>query len=241
MDPIALTAISLQADLQKLNVIANNAANALTPGFKRELVALASSVSAPEMLGSDTVQSSSLLHLQVVEDSSPGVPHQTGTPLDIALLGPGYFEVQTPTGLAYTRQGAFHVDSQGRLVTDAGYAVSGVGGDIFLSTATPVIDHEGKITENGKQIGQIKVVDFDHGLGTLSSIGGGLLVATGAQQPTWSEHPKMAQGQLENSNVDSSREMVSLLETYRHFESTSKVLQAYDTIRDKTFRSLGQF
>jgi flagellar basal-body rod protein FlgF len=241
MDPIALTAISLQADLQKLNVIANNAANALTPGFKRELVAVAASLDGRVAFTSDPAESLNPLPLRVVSDNSPGAPRQTGNPLDMALLGAGYFEVQTPNGTAYTRQGTFRLDSQGRLVTEAGYAVAGVGGDIVLTTPNPTVDREGKVMENGKQVGQIKVVVFDGAAPPLRSLGGGLLTATGSQQASLSEHPRIAQGQLESSNVDSNREMVSMLETYRHFESASKVLQAYDDIRDKTFRALGQF
>lgn len=241
MNPIALTAASLQADLQKLSVIANNAANALTPGFKRELVAQASSMTMPDLLSPDAAGSTPSLQVHVLQDISAGVPRQTSAPLDIALLGPGYFEVGTPFGPAYTRQGAFHVDDRGRLVTEAGYPVSGIGGDIVLTTTSPRIDRDGKVIENGRQIGQIKVVVFDRADGPLNGVGGGLSLPSGGQRPVLLERPVLAQGQLENSNVDSSKEMVSLVETYRHFESASKVLQAYGDIADKTFRSLGQF
>lgn len=242
MNPMALTAISLQADLQKINVTANNSANALTPGFKRELVAVATALDGGAALTAESAQEPyNPLQLRVVTDSSAGVPRQTGNALDFAVLGNGYFEVQTPNGVAYTRQGAFRLDAQGRLVTEAGYAVSGIDGEILFKTSTPTVDQEGRATEAGKAVGQLKVVVFDPAAAPLKSAGGGLLLAGESQRPTISEHPRVAQGQLESSNVNSSREMVNLMETYRHFESASRVLQAYDDLSDKTFRALGQF
>jgi len=227
--------------MQRLNVIANNAANALTPGFKREFLAAAGQLDWQSALALvDNAGAAAPFPNRIITDNSPGAPRQTAGPLDLALLGEGFFEVQTPNGPAFTRQGSFHLDAQGRLVSQGGYPIAGIGGDIVLGSPNPTIDREGKIFEQGKQVGQIKVVTFDSASSSLVGIGGGLLAAS-QQQPQSLAHPRIAQGQLESSNVDSNREMVNLLETYRHFESASRVLQAYDDIRDKTFRSLGQF
>jgi flagellar basal-body rod protein FlgF len=242
MDPVSLTAASLQMDLQRMNVIANNAANALTPGFRRELLVASGqfTASANMAAGNAPLTQAALPRAYVAFDSTPGAPRMTSIPLDLALLGDGYFEVTTPQGPAYTRHGAFRLDPQGHLVTQAGLPVSGVGGDIRLSSDSPVIDREGRITEQGKQTGQIKVVNFERST-QLQSIGGGLYVPTGDARGTEMTKPRLAQGQLESSNVDSAREMAKLVETFRHFEGSSKLLQAYDDVRDKTFRALGQF
>lgn len=241
MDPMVLTAVSLQNDLQKMNVIANNAANALTPGFKRELAAVSAAFSEQALMRGDTLPAVSPLPLRVVSDQTPGVARQTGNPLDLTMLGTGYFEVQIGDGLAYTRQGSFRLDAQGRLVTEAGHAVSGMSGDIILNSSNVRIDRQGRVMDGDKQVAQIKVVSFEQQTPALSSIGGGLLAAASGQRPQVMERPQIAQGQLESSNVDSTKEMIRLVETYRHFESASKVLQAYDDLKDKTFRSLGQF
>lgn len=238
MDSIALTAASLQLDLQRMNIIANNAANALTPGFRSELLVAAGQASTSETLPSSGYQSAPASYIAF--DKSPGTPRTTSNPLDLALLGEGYFEVQTAQGPAYTRQGAFRLDARGRLVTQSGLAVSGVGGDIVLSTGAPVIDQTGKITEQGKQVGQIKVVGFAPNA-QLLNIGEGLYMPSGGVRGADVAVPRLAQGQLESSNVDSAREMAKLVETYRHFEGSSRVLQAYDEMRDKTFSTLGQF
>lgn len=240
VDPISLTVASMDNDMQRMNVLANNAANALTPGFKREMLALAGQYGAA---GGTSGIASSLTAVPlptVVTDLSPGTPRKTGNPLDVALLGEGYLEVRTDQGLAYTRLGALHLDEHGRLVTQAGYAVSGVSGDIVLTTPTPVIERDGRIFEKGSQVGQIKIVNFDRP-GQLLNIGGGLLVPQDGMTPAEVARPRMVQGQLESSNVDSAREMITLVQTFRHFEASNRILQAYDDIRDKAFRNLGQF
>lgn len=241
VDPVSLTVASLQADMQRMSVIANNAANALTPGYKRELVAMSSVLAQVQAASvADLNGLGAIPVANVVTDIRPGTPRQTGNPLDLCLLGDGYFEVQTDNGVAYTRQGTFHVDVRGRLVTQAGLSVSGMGGDINLTSANPTIDRAGNVYENGKQVAKIQVIAFDDPA-ALHSIGGGLLASATQAAPHVLAQPQIAQGQLESSNVDSTSEMVRLLETYRHFEGSSKILQAYDDLADKTFRALGQF
>jgi flagellar basal-body rod protein FlgF len=241
MDSVGLLSASMQISQQRMNVIANNAANALTPGFRRELLAIAGQFGLGGDLETNGIQTQATSPVAYsVVDKTPGTPRQTSNSLDLALLGEGYFEIQTSNGVAYTRQGAFRLDAQGKLVTQSGLAVSGMGGDIVLSTGTPVIDRDGNVFEKDKQVAQIKVALFDDPR-QLRSIGGGLYIHSGNEQPHAAPLPRVAQGQLESSNVDSASEMVKLVETYRHFEGVSRVLQAYDDIRDKTFRSLGQF
>lgn len=240
VDPINLTVASMQNDMQRMEVIANNAANALTPGFKRELVAAAAQLGVSEA-GRAGGAAPNTLQAHRLVDATPGAPKKTSNPLDVALLGEGLFEVRTDRGMAYTRLGAFRVDEQGRLVTQAGFAVQGVSGDIALSSPNPVIDLQGRIFEKGAQVAQLKVVAFDRST-QLRRGGDGLLFAANASaMPAEAKLPRVTQGHLESSNVDSAREMAALIGTYRHFESSNRVLQAYDEMRDKAFRSLGQF
>lgn len=239
-DPISLTVASMQNDMQRMNVLANNAANALTPGFKREMAAVAGQFNRAPASPGVAAPLSVLPHLTLVTDLRPGTPRKTGNPLDIALLGEGYLEVRTDQGLAYTRLGALRLDEQGRLVTQAGHAISGLSGDIVLSTPTPVIDRHGRIFDKGIQVGQIKVVNFDRP-GQLSAIGGGLLVPQDGTAAHEVAQASVVQGQLESSNVDAAREMMTLVESFRHFEASNRMLQAYDDLRDKAFRNLGQF
>lgn len=237
IDPINLVTLSIQQDMQRMNVIANNAANALTPGFKREYLAASSHFSS-QLAVSSIGNFPTAPALSSLTDNKPGIPKQTGNALDIALQGSGYFELNTDKGLAYTRQGSFRLDDRGRLVSKEGYPVAGVSGDIVLPSPTVRIDKEGHIFERDKLVGQIKIVAFD---APLSHIGGGLMVPANYQAKTELQNPRMLQGQLESSNVDSTQEMVKMVEVFRHFEASHRMLQAYDDVADKTLRNLGQF
>lgn len=240
IDPVSLTALSIQHDMQRMSVGANNAANALTTGFKREYLVASGQVDtnlSPD-ISSDVMML--VPAIRSITDQRAGVSKQTSGALDLALLGEGYFEVQTEKGLAYTRQGNFRLDEMGHLVTQSGLPVNGVAGDIILTSSNPTIDRSGRIFENGKQVAQLKVVTFVASA-ALSNIGNGLLSAEGGALPLQVQQPKIAQGQLESSNVDSTQEMVRMMETFRHFETSHRVLQAYDEMNDKALRNLGQF
>lgn len=232
VDLVSLTVASMQNDMQRMNLIANHAANALTPGFKRSLLSAVNASQAQQGLA--PLQATSL-------DFRPGVPRRTGGPLDVAIIGDGFLELTTSQGVAYTRNGSLRIDEQGRLVSAAGDSVAGLSGDIRLATSAPTIDRDGRIFEKGVQTGQLKIVRFEQAQSALRAIGDGLYRPLEGQTAQEVSRPQVLQGHLEASNVDATREMVSLIETYRHFETSQRLLQIYDDMRDKTFRSLGQF
>lgn len=234
MDPLSITTTSIQFDIQRLNTISNNAANVLTPGYKREFLSAAGQFDA--LMAKHAMQPT----LSAIVDNKPGVQMLTGSTLDFSLMNEGYFEVMSDYGYAYTRHGSFKLDEKGRLVTQLGQPVSGVSGDIYLTDANPKIDNEGKIFENGKLSAQLKIVSFDE-QAALVKVGGGLFVPSSNASKQEIEHPKVSQGHLESSNVDSAQEMIKLIETYRHFETSHKVIQAYDELNDKALKNLSQF
>ncbi|EUJ10314.1 flagellar hook-basal body protein [Methylophilaceae bacterium 11] len=235
IDPINLIITSIQFDTQRLNTIAGNAANALTPGYKREFLSIDGEF---QTLMNSQLNAQPILSARV--DHKPGVQRLTSNPLDLAILGQGYFQINTDQGHAYTRQGAFRLDEQGRLVTHLGQAVSGASGDIYLTGPNPLIDHKGQVIENGKVVAQVKVISVDHD-DDLVKVGGGLFKATENAVIRDVDSPNIAQGNLEGSNVDSTQEMVRLMETFRHFETSHKIVQAYDELNDKTLKNLSQF
>lgn len=233
IDPIYLTGSSIQYDVQRLNTISNNAANALTPGFKREFLSLNGQYDFGLSPLLTTTLSSNV-------DYRPGVFRQTSRPLDLSISGKGYFEIDTVHGRAYTRTGAFKLDENGTLVTQQGDVVYGLNGKITLQNDTPVIDGQGQIYENGKLVGQLKIVDVAQPQ-TLQHIGGGIYLPRENTKVQLLDTPRLVQGGLEGSNVDSPAEMVSLIETMRHYELSHKVIQAYDDLSDKLIKNLGQF
>src|ERR1700761_5427962 len=136
MDNSLLVSLSQQlAAYRAMDVIANNLANASTPGFKREAAKFEEYVAqmrpSEDEKGSQSV--SFVKDAGVMRDSSQGNIEQTGARYDLAINGKGYFAVQTAAGLRYTRDGHFSLDANGNLVTSQGFQVQGDGGAITIA------------------------------------------------------------------------------------------------------------
>ena len=246
----AITLASMHQDMARLDGVALNLANVSTPGYKRGVVAtqpFATLVEASE--GHVGASAADAMGVQVLNDMRPGTVKLTGEVLDVALVGDGFFEVTTPSGPAYTRQGNFRKDALGRLVTAQGYPVMGKNGEIFLTTQTPVIDATGNITEPnattgpsainpGTPVAQLKVVKFDSPK-TLQRLGEGMVSAGAGMTVVDDASVQIRQGALENGNVSSMQEMMQLIQTMRHFESMQKMTQGYDDMLGTAIRKLG--
>jgi len=243
-DALTIAVQSMQNDMLRMDAISQNVANVNTPGYRRTI--------NTSLTFADVLQHTSLdgevrgvgVTLPVVTsvlDDSAGQLISTGKPLDLALTGNGYFELTTPHGLAYTRAGNFHIDERGELVNQNGYAVSGAGGGITVTGGgTPAIASNGDVSEDGRVIGHLRVVTFedDH---ALENTGDGLLRPMGSVSQPVDTSTAIRTGFLENSNVVPLREMISMLETSRHFESQQKLFQGYDEQISGAIQKLGQF
>lgn len=235
---------SMQNDSRHLEIISQNMVNVATPGYKRAIPTAQIFGDVLRMAEQDNIEASFGGHtptLAHVLDLSPGSIKQTSRPWDVAILGDGFFEFATPDGPAYGRAGNFRLDRAGRLVSENGFAVQGVSGDIVLNGADATIDHLGRILQEGEIIGQIKVVRFTE-TKTLFKTGNGLLRPASMENIAITEQtPELQVGYLENSNVSSAREMVMMMETTRHFESAQKLFQGYDDMLGNAIRKLGEF
>lgn len=255
-DVLAISLRSMQHDMVRLERISMNMANAMTPGYKREMPAalpLAASGFINAMSSVDasaartlTAATTSAGALMVRTDMRPGTLKSTGQDLDVALGGTGFFEVNTDSGPAYTRQGNWQVDARGRLVTAQGHPVMGVGGEILLSNPRPRIDATGQVFDamvdgraDAAPVAQLKVVRFDD-VRDLERIGDGLVRSPVPPKQLVDSEVQVHQGFLENSNVNSMQEMVQLIQSMRHFESMQKVALGYDEMIGAAVRKLGE-
>ena len=173
-------------------------------------------------------------------DPSAGALRPTGNFQDVAIEGPGYFEVQSAQGSLYTRQGSLRTDVQGRLVLGQDLPVMGTGGDIRLTNTPFTIASNGDITQDNRIVGRLKVVSFAKPE-MLVPNGAGMYQAGTAQPQDGRGSATLRVGFLEGSNVSTPQEMVRMTETVRHFESLQKVVQGYDDLLEKTIRKLGDF
>jgi flagellar basal-body rod protein FlgF len=235
IDALTAASGSMAQDIARLSTISQNLTNTTTPAYKREVPfeQALQRAGAEEAYGLPAAQASAV-------DQRHGTLRFTGNPLDLALDGDGFFEVQTESGMAYTRRGDFRVDANGRLVTQGGQLVQGLGGPLQLSTAAPTIERDGRILDGEKLIGQLKLVSFGHPE-QLTRTGGGLFQAAEAPTVLSDGATKVRQSHLEASNVNVASEMVKLVETMRHFEATQKVVQGVDEMMERALRKLGEF
>ncbi|MBA2590033.1 MAG: flagellar basal-body rod protein FlgF [Alphaproteobacteria bacterium] len=246
MDNSLLVSLSQQlAAYRAMDVIANNLANASTPGFKREAAKFEEFITrmrpAEGQKSAPTV--SFVKDAGVMRDSSQGNVELTGAPYDIAITGKGYFAVQTAAGMRYTRDGHFSLDASGNLVTSQGYQVQGDGGAI---TITPndgdiSIGPDGTISSVvngvGNLLGKLKVVDFADSSALKKE--GANLYSTG-QTPTAPAAVSVRQGALEASNVQPVIEISHMIEVMRAYEATATLAKSQEDLMRQAIEKLGQ-
>lgn len=234
---------------QQMNVdnIANNLANINTTGFKRSKVEFqdvlyqnfrrAGTASA---VGTEIPTNLAIGYgsraVATVRDFSPGDLMLTGNPLDMAISGPGFFQIQMPDGTtAYTRDGTFKLSADGRLVTSDGFYLQP---EITIpQDATAVsIGIDGEVTvllvgaSESQSLGQMELARFINPAG-LSAVGHNLLTITSASgqpilgAPSQDGLGRIDQGALEVSNVQVVDEMVNMIIAQRAYEINSKAIQ----------------
>jgi flagellar basal-body rod protein FlgF/flagellar basal-body rod protein FlgG len=217
----------LLARTQELDVAANNLANANTGGFRGERVSFRTQMmTASQNTYTRAVSSFGVLGTAHT-DFSQGSLEQTGNPLDIAIEGSGFFTVQAPNGVQYTRNGAFHLTKSGGLVTAQDLPVLGDKGPITLPQGDSEISSSGLISVNGDVAGQLKLVDFDSNV-PLTSLGGAYYSAPSAAGTPATEFT-VRQGSLESSNINPVESAVGLIEMQRNAEMMQRALTTFHT------------
>lgn len=239
MDNTIYVALSRQVLLEReLDIAANNLANADTGGFKfEELIVQADPTYVPPP-GSSTVDF--VGSVGVARDYSQGPLTQTGAPLDVAIDGKGFFQVNTASGPRFTRDGRFKLDPTGKLVTQDGDAVQGAGGDIVLDPKKgPVsIAESGDISQGGQSVGKLQVVTFDS-LAALSKAGGNLFSNDSNLAPQPATAAALKQGMLEGSNVQPITQITRLIEISRAYDAVSALMNDTGSLSTTAIQRLG--
>ena len=240
----------LEAQDLALATISNNMANASTTGFKKERAVFEDLIyqvqRQPGAQSSQNTQLPSGLQLGTgvrtvgtQKQFTQGDLNMTEQPLDVAINGRGFFQVEMPDGnISYTRDGTLHIDNDGNLVTANGYALE-PNIQIPDQTTTVTIGTDGIVTAVSEsdtdpvEIGNIDIVDFVNSAG-LQAIGNNLYLETAASgQPTegvpsLDGFGSIIQGALETSNVTIVEEMVNMIATQRAYEMNSKAVSTAD-------------
>jgi len=228
---------------ENLNIISNNLANVSTNGYKKDqgiqrsfpelLISRIEKGKRPAALGSI---GTGVVMEESFTDFEQGGLTRTGGQLDFALEGSGFFVIQSPEGIRYTRNGNFTLNSEGELVTAQGYHVMGERGPVqTVNTREISVTGDGQLFLGDIPGDRLLVVDFpEHN--TLEKVGDNLYQNEIEGEPV--EDYSVRQGFLENSNVNIIREMAAMIQANRYYESNQKVIHIMDGTLDKAVNSI---
>jgi flagellar basal-body rod protein FlgF len=231
----------------RMDILANNLANVQTAGFKEERTHFKLINAEPvDPLNTDAVARASLEPVLLGYPSmdyyvnfSQGPMQRTGNPLDLAIDGDGFFNIQTPNGVEYTRKGNFMLSEDGFLVTAEGFPVLGRSGKIQLGEGIISVDKDGGLHLDDSTIDQLSITRFADPQ-QLQKVGGARFRSLGGEASgETSETFSILQGHIELGNVDPVRGMVEMIETLRVFEAYQKVLKALDEVDSQAIGDVG--
>lgn len=250
MDALWVAKTGLDAQQTRMTVVSNNLANVNTNGFKKgraifEDLLYQNVSQAGGATSQDTEQPTGLslgTGVRVVateKNFTQGSVVNTGNPFDLMVSGRGFFQILLPDGSqAYTRDGSFKIDSEGRVVTASGYELQpSLNVPPGVTSVTVSTDGLVQATVSGQvdpvTLGTIQLADFINPAG-LQPRGQNLLVETAASgtpqvgNPALEGRGELVQGAVEGSNVNVVEELVGMIETQRAYEMSSKAIAVSD-------------
>lgn len=177
---------------------------------------------------------------KIVTDFTQGNLMETGNSLDFALQGEGFFKVQSPNGVLYTRDGSFTISDSGELITTEGYHVLGEDGIINLNGREFTIDERGNVIQDGRIIDRLAVVNIGN-KEYLRKQGYNLYrILEGVEAEEEPYQGQVLRGYLEGSNVNTIREMVEMITLQRNYETSQKLISAHDEMLGKAVNEIAR-
>ena len=243
-------AAGLITGLFRQDIIANNLANVNTPGYKKDDASLRSFPAVlirqmggrlfpfqPSLIEGVGVMGTGVLVDERLVDLEQGQLQQTKIPLDLAISGQGFFALQSPNGVVYTRDGHFDVDAQGLLVNAEGFPVLGQGGPIHLQGGQVQILEDGTVLEDGIAVDQLRLASFAPEVLVRAGHTNFSLAAGAQEQPV---SGRVVQGALEASNVNPTQTMTSMIDVLRLYESSQRVLEIQNETLKRAVNDIGR-
>lgn len=219
----------LEARSQALDIAAANLANSGTPGYRAEREFFRSVLLGPDRADSqvgEAINQYGLLGGNRVSEAQ-GAMEPTGNPLDLAIEGRGYFQVQTANGNRFTRDGSFHRSPQGTLVTSANEPVlSAAGQPIALPPGEVSVGADGVLSVAGGAVAAVGVFAFPADVQLLAA-GANRYGAPPDAKPMNSMSAVIHQGALEGANQDGLTGTVELIAMQRQAEMMQKALTLF--------------
>ncbi len=226
MNGFSSAAAALQMMERRQQVLANNLANASTRGFKAE-------TPFARLMGNALAATDTALN------TTAGNLSETKNPLDVAVKGDGYFVTQTAAGERLTRNGTFSMDAQRQLVDSRGNAVLGDDGPITLPAGKIEIEEDGTVKANGRMVARLRLERVADGT-RLQHEGGTQFVPDATRQSVPVAERRVAQGFIEESNVNTMSAMTDMIDTLHAYGAAQKTLSTLDSVRGIATTELGK-
>ncbi len=219
---------SMEALMKEYEIITHNLANVSTVGFKRRSNAFTKALDDQNI--TEQSYKPGEVELSTAFDFSQGTMTETGREMDFALMGKGFFVIETPDGPLYTRNGTFSTNQSGQIVDLEGRTVAGESGVISVPRKIAVsdifVDAYGTISAQGRTLGKFKLVDFGDDDCKLAPVGNSCFKMTDEDiQPEVTKNIMVKQGYLEGSNVHIIEELVDMIMVTRMYEANTKFLE----------------
>ncbi|MEE2657227.1 MAG: flagellar hook-basal body protein [Candidatus Latescibacterota bacterium] len=259
IEGIYISASGMLPKAARHEAVANNLANIEVPGFKRDSMFLREVREAKKQLSGDYPDWRINRFEGTWTDFEQGKLRRTGHMFDVAISGRGFFALQTPDGVQYTRNGTLVRNDEGLLVNMLGYPVldeAGAPVNVPRTFEAPIIDGAGVIKGRDELLGidsvlgRLQVTDFPDLYDTnykaqtpyqpvLTKSKDGLFIPKpGVTQVPGGDY-EIAQGFLEEANVESVLEMVKMIDVFRSYEADQRAIQVQDSTLDRAVNDVG--
>jgi len=237
---IYTSASGMMPRILKQEIYANNMANINTSGFKGDdaFMQVLDNVAAEDSIGGQPWEIPMVDGTYI--DFSQGDMEKTDNNLNAAIEGSGFFAVETPSGVRYTRSGNFEVSDQGVLTDSQGNPILSDSGPIPASGNNMVIGADGSVTVDGANIGKLKIVDFEKPYALKKCEYGYFMPSNESVKEQPAADFSIRQGYLEKSNVNAIDVMVDMLASFRAYEVGQKAILSQDETLEKAVTELGR-
>ncbi|MCL4235191.1 MAG: flagellar basal-body rod protein FlgF [Deltaproteobacteria bacterium] len=230
-------------ETQRLDIVANNLANADTPGFKADASVFQSHLDYISKRDYDLSRRSLKninRYMNSATDPNPGPIMSTGRSGDMAIEGSGYFVVQSQRGEAYTRAGNFRLDVDGNLVTASGDPVLGDGGPITLPVGAEFeVRPDGTIVVGAEEIDRVRVEDVQDPR-QLRKMGSSLFFRSATAAVNTEPEFQVVDKALEGSNVNVMREMAVMVTAGRQYEAFQAAIRTISQVNSRAGETLAK-
>lgn len=240
-------AAGMLTGLLRHETIVHNLSNVRTTGYKADRATLKDfpSLLLTEVRGNTSLREvgeagTGVSSAAIATDFSDGPLKLTDHPFDFAITGDGFFRVQTPDGIRFTRDGRFHRSVDGRLITAEGYPVMGANGPITLPDGSLTATLSGELFVDNDLVDQFSLARFEDMTNLIKD--GDTTFASQGPEPELMpvDEVKIYQGYIEESNVDTGQAVTEMMSVLRAYQASQRLVQFQDQINSQSANELGR-